>query len=240
MSIEGFLMEWASPLLEGNIIKRYKRFLADVQLSEGGIVTAHVANTGSMATCWEPGQRALLSFHDNPQRKLKYSLEMTHNGQTWIGVNTSLPNKLAIEGIDKGVITELQGYETIHREVKTGDSRIDILLEDPSLGQCYVEVKNVTMKGPDGLCLFPDAVSTRGQKHLRRLTQLKEQAFRSAILFIVQREDTHTFTPAEEIDPSYAQLLRKAFDRGVEILVYQCHLSPEEIKVRAPLPFTFF
>ncbi len=229
-------MNFEAPLVKGKILKRYKRFLADVELESGEVITAHTANTGSMKTCWEPGWNVLLSFHDNPKRKLKYSLELTHNGSTWIGINTSLPNKIAIEGIENGTVKELQGYSTIKPEAKIGKSRIDILLSNEGADPCYVEVKNVTLLGENAQAIFPDAVSTRGQKHLEELTGLVNEGIRSAMLFVVNREDVESFAPADHIDPTYGELLRKAQSAGVEILAYQCKLSPQGIALTKKLP----
>ncbi|WP_127716982.1 DNA/RNA nuclease SfsA [Halobacteriovorax sp. HLS] len=240
-------MKFNTPLINGRILKRYKRFLADIELLEdtplnkkGDIIVAHTANTGSMKTCWDLNWPVLLSYHDNPKRKLKYSLEMTHNGKSWIGVNTSLPNKLAIEAIENSVISELQDFEIIKPEKKIGDSRLDIWLysgdkKSPSK-QCYVEVKNVTLLGDDELALFPDSVSERGQKHLKELTKLKTDSIRACMLYIVQREDVNRFSPADKIDPTYAKLLKEAFENDVEILVYQCSLNELEIKVDRKIP----
>ncbi len=222
-------MKFENKLIKGKILKRYKRFLSDIELEDGSVVVAHTANTGSMKTCWEPGWNVLLSHHDNPKRKLKYSLELTHNGETWIGVNTSLPNKIAIEGIQNGVVKELQGYKTIKPEATVGKSRIDILLSNEGEDPCYVEVKNVTLKGEENEVLFPDGVSTRGQKHLEELMSLKKQGIRACMLFVVNREDAESFSTADHIDPVYGELLRKANDVGVEILVYRCALSPKGI-----------
>ncbi|MCP4914969.1 MAG: DNA/RNA nuclease SfsA [Oligoflexia bacterium] len=228
-------MKFENKLIKGKILKRYKRFLADIELEDGEVVVAHTANTGSMKTCWEPGWKVLCSYHDNPKRKLKYSLEMTNNGNTWIGVNTSLPNKLAMEAIANGTIKELDGYETIKPEAKIGQSRIDILLKDGPTEQCYVEVKNVTMLGEDETGIFPDSVSTRGQKHLRELTDLVGQGIRACMLYVVQREDVNSFSPADEIDPEYGELLRAAAKAGVEILAYQCKLTPSKIELLTPI-----
>ena len=228
-------MKFSSPLLRGKILKRYKRFFCEAQINEERI-TAHVANTGSMDTCWKIGWPVLLERNDNPRRKLKYSLHMAHNGKTWIGVNTMLTNQIAMEGITSGIISPLRGYHKIKREVKIENDRIDFLLEYAN-SLCYVEVKNVTLRRNDGFCLFPDAVSLRGQKHLKRLIRLKKQKHRAVMLFIVQREDVHTFTEAKEQDPVYANLLCEAKKAGVEIMVYQCSLSEEEITITRPLPF---
>ena len=241
-------MKFEEKLIPGKILKRYKRFLADINLDvdngpnvKGEVITAHTANTGSMKTCWAENWPVLISYHDNPKRKLKYSLEMTHNGTTWIGVNTAVPNKLGPEAILDGTITELQGYETIKPEEKIGNSRIDIYLysgekKEPT-DQCYVEIKNVTLLGGDKLATFPDGVSERGQKHLKELINLKSQGIRSCMLYIVQREDVEMFSPADDIDPEYGRLLREAEACGVEILVYQCKLTETEIKIVKSLPY---
>ncbi len=229
-------MDFENTLIPGKILKRYKRFLADIELEDGEVIVAHTANTGSMKTCWEPGWPVLLSHHDNPKRKLKYSLELTHNGDTWIGINTSLPNKVAAEGIQSGVVKELQGYENLKPEAKVGKSRIDILLSNNKDDLCYVEVKNVTLLGENRAAIFPDAVSTRGQKHLEELTSLVKEGIRSAMLFVVNREDVDTFSPADHIDPDYGRLLREAHDAGVEILAYQCHVGPTGIALKKKLP----
>jgi len=229
-------MRFENQLIPGKILKRYKRFLADVELESGEVITAHTANTGSMKTCWEPGWDVLLSHHDNPKRKLKYSLEMTHNQQTWIGINTSIPNKLGYEAIEDGTIEELQGYGHIKPEAKIGKSRIDLLLTgSESRPVCYVEIKNVTLKGDGNNVLFPDAVTTRGQKHLEELMSIIESGKRACMLYIVQREDASSFSPADLIDSKYGELLREAKSKGVEILCYQCHLTPEEIKITQPM-----
>jgi sugar fermentation stimulation protein A len=241
-------MKFEQKLIKGIILKRYKRFLADIKLLEdtpinkkGDIIVAHTANTGSMKTCWAENWTVLLSYHDNPKRKLKYSLEMTHNENTWIGVNTGLPNKLGLEAINDGTIEELQGYESIKPEEKIGDSRIDIYLysgdkKEPT-DQCYVEIKNVTLLGEDRIALFPDSKSERGQKHLRELTELKKNNIRACMLYIVQREDVDSFSPASEIDPKYSQLLKEAEQVGVEILVYQCKLNELGVKIYKKLPY---
>lgn len=227
-------MKFKTPLISGFFLKRYKRFFADIQLTSE-IVTAHTANTGSMKNCLGENWPALLSFHDSPTRKLAYSFEMINNGKTWIGINTSITNKLAIEAIQNGIIPELEGYKNLLPEVKIGQSRIDILLSNGPSDQCYVEVKNVTLTNEDGHCLFPDAVTERGQKHLRELLAIKESGIRSVMLFIVQREDCTHFKRENPIDPVYCQLLLEVMNKGVEVLVYQCKLTPEEILVHKKL-----
>lgn len=240
-------MNFEQPIVRGKILKRYKRFLADVELYEdfneykkGEVITAHTANTGSMKTCWEPNWDIAMSFHDNPKRKLKFSLEMTHNGNTWIGINTGLPNKISVEAIKDGTIKELQGYEGIKPEIKIGQSRIDILLYDgkshkETTRKCFVEVKNVTMLGEDDAAIFPDSVSERGQKHLRELMEIKANGDRACMLYIIQREDIKYFSPAEDIDPEYARLLREAHKKGVEVLAYMCSVTPEGVNVKKPI-----
>lgn len=227
-------MKFKTPLIQGTFKKRYKRFFADVEIN-GETIVAHTANTGSMKTCLGEDWPALVSFHDSPTRKLKYSFEMISNGKTWIGINTSLTNSLAIEAIQNGTIPELKGYQDLKPEAKIGQSRIDILLSNGEKEQCYVEVKNVTLSDENGHCLFPDAVTERGQKHLRELLDLKLQGIRTVMLFVVQREDVHTFKIDQTIDPEYSKLLRVVMNEGVEVLVYQCRLSPEEIVVHKKL-----
>lgn len=228
-------MKFKTPLIQGTFIKRYKRFFADVLIDDETVI-AHTANTGTMKTCLGENWPALVSFHDSPTRKLKYSFEMISNGKTWIGINTSLTNALAIEAIRAGVIPELTGFNEIRPEVKIGQSRIDIHLSNGPEEECYVEVKNVTLVNDEGHCLFPDAVTERGQKHLRELMELKKKGIRTVMLFIVQREDCHAFNLENEIDPEYCRLLKTVMDVGVEVLVYQCRLSPEEIIVSKKLP----
>lgn len=229
-------MKFKNPLIPGLFIKRYKRFFADITVGEA-VVVAHTANTGTMKNCLGENWPALLSYHDSPTRKLKYSFEMISNGKSWIGINTSVTNALAIEAIKNGTIKELQGYSGLKPEAKIGQSRIDILLSNelPVLEQCYVEVKNVTLIDDAGNCLFPDAVTERGQKHLRELIELKSQGIRTVMLFIVQREDCEVFKIENTIDPLYCQLLKEAIAVGVEVLVYQCRLDPEEILVHRRL-----
>lgn len=229
-------MKWERPLTEAVLLKRYKRFLADVKVG-GDFITAHVPNTGSMTACWEPNWKCALSVSDNPNRKMPHTLELTYNGETWIGVNTANANKLAHKWLKEKLIPELADYSVIQPEKKIGDSRIDFYLEGhATLPPCYVEVKSVTLK-LDGLAQFPDAVSERGQKHLNELMDLKKQGFRTAMLYIVQREDVSSMKPAASIDKKYAELLKKAHAAGVEIFVYQCKLSLNEIGFGKALPF---
>ncbi len=231
-------MRWDKPLKTAILKKRYKRFLADIDLA-GEFLTVHVPNTGSMQSCWEPEWKCAVSVSDNPARKMPHTLELIHNGETWIGVNTGNANKLVKEWLTLGLLPEFPGYTVIQPEKKIGDSRVDFYLEGHATEPaCYIEVKNVTLK-LEGVAQFPDSVSERGQKHLRELMGLKAKGFRSCMLFVVQREDVESFRPAHSLDPVYASLLKKAHEAGVEIFVYQCRMDLEELKLGKCLPFSF-
>jgi sugar fermentation stimulation protein A len=231
-------MKFPAPLIPGILLSRYKRFLADVKLEDSQIVTAHCPNSGSMKSCNTPGSRVYLSYHDKPLRRLKYTWELVEANQTWVGINTGHPNKLVAEAIKENLISELQGYSRIQPEVKFGKhSRIDLLLEGPD-GICYVEVKNVTLV-ENGRARFPDAVTLRGQKHLNDLMKAVKLGHRAVIFFVVQREDASSFSPADDIDPDYGKLLRRAVNRGgVEALIYQTRISPREIMIQNSLPLS--
>lgn len=227
-------MRFPSLLVRGTLVQRYKRFLADVQLPNGGTVIAHCTNTGSMMGCKTPGSPVYLSRCDNPGRRLLYTWEMIRINGGWVGINTLHPNRLVVEGIQTGAIRELQGYMSVRREVCTRvGTRLDLCLESAS-GLCFVEVKNVTLAS-DGIAAFPDAVSARGTKHLKELIRLKRKGHRAAVVFVVQRQDCEAFRPADEIDPEYGRWLRRAFRAGVEVLPYQAHVTPEEIVLTTPL-----
>ena len=224
-----------APLFPGTLIRRYQRFLADVELDSGDVVTAHCPNSGSMKGCALPGNRVLLSRSTNPARKLAYTWELVLADGQWTGINTGIPNRLVREGIENGTVLELQEYSTIRPEVPYGEnSRIDLLLEGP-LGVCFVEVKNVTLV-EGGVALFPDAVTTRGQKHLRELLHVVRNGGRGVIFFVVQRGDSGSVAPADSIDPEYGRLLRQAVDRGVETLAYQADVTPREISLSHRIP----
>jgi sugar fermentation stimulation protein A len=228
-------MKLATPLLSGRLLRRYQRFLADVELDDGTLVTAHTPNTGSMKGCAVPGSRVLLSRSGNPGRKYPYSWELVHADGLWVGINTMLPNRLVHEGILNGTISELAGYSTIRPEVPYGTgSRIDLLLSGER-GKCYVEVKNVTLV-EGGRALFPDAVSARGQKHLHELMEVVRRGERGVNLFVVQRGDGESLSPADSIDPAYGRVLREAAQAGVELLAYRALVSEEEIILRQRLP----
>ncbi|WP_456405892.1 DNA/RNA nuclease SfsA [Caldithrix abyssi] len=230
-------MKFEQPLISGKLLRRYKRFLADIELKDGTVVTAHCPNSGSMKTCDRPGWEVRLSESNNPKRKLKYTWEMVHNGRCWIGINTILANKVAVEGVREGVIKELQGYTQWRTEVKYGqNSRVDLWLAKDSQ-QCFVEIKNVTLVERDGNYYFPDAVTTRGQKHLNELAEMVKNGHRAVMLFLLQRNDGSIFKPADHIDPQYGRLLREVYQKGVEILPYLADVSPTEIKVTQKIDF---
>ena len=224
-------------LIRGRLIRRYKRFLADVQLENGETVTAHCPNSGSMQACCQPGRPVYLSSHDNPKRKLKYTWELIHMPGSLVGVNTQIPNRLTALAISAGDVAELEGYQKVRREVKVGEhSRIDILLESPDRRPCYVEVKNCTLV-TDAVAAFPDAVTVRGQKHLKELQQLAADGFRCAMFFLIQRTDARRFVPADHIDSEYGRLLRQVAKNGVEILVYDVCIDLVGIRLNAPVPY---
>ncbi len=225
-------------LFEGVLIKRYKRFLADIRLPDGSVITAHSANTGSMLECSEPGRTVWLSYHDNPKRKYKYSWEIIDMGSSLVGINTFVPNRLVKISAESGLIEELLGYDIIKPEVKTGDgSRLDLCLFKHGRRDCYVEIKNSTLV-KNGIASFPDAVTTRGLKHLKELQRLVKENNRCVMFFLIQRMDSKKFEPAYSIDPDYAAELCKAEKNGVEIVVYDVDITTEYIKIGKKIPFT--
>lgn len=230
-------MHFPNPLVEGRLIKRYKRFLADVELANGEVITAHTANTGAMQGCAEPGSRVWLSRSDNPKRKCPYTWELVQTpAGVLVGINTQLSNGLVQEAIASAKVGELTGYDNIRREVRYGreQSRIDLLLEGNG-APCYVEVKNVTLE-EDGIGFFPDAVTARGTKHLRELMHMVQEGARAVIFFCVQRQDVEAMSPADHIDPLYGTTLREALAGGVEALAYGAQLSPQSIALCKRLP----
>ena len=234
-------MKISPPLEQGILQKRYKRFFADVTLADGNTFTTHCPNTGSMKNCLVPDSPCWFSRNDDPKRKLKGTLEITTTpGGHLVGVNTGRPNTLVKEAIENGVITELQGYDTLKTEVRYGEekSRIDLLL---SRGDqlCYVEVKNTTLEGDDDptLLRFPDAVTSRGAKHLRELQLMVEQGHRAVLVFCVQHSGAEHTGVAADIDPAYAETLDQAITAGIEVLAYGCKLSEDKIVIDRKLPF---
>lgn len=231
-------MNYNSPLIEGRLIKRYKRFLADVELASGEVITVHCANTGAMTGCQPAHARVWLSRSANSKRKYPHSWELVELEQGAMAcINTAVTNRLALEAINNGQIKELAGYQQCHTEVRYGQegSRVDLLLESPGT-QCYVEVKHVTLKLDNGMAAFPDAVTLRGQKHLRELMEQVRAGQQAALLFIIMRDDVDAFCPAEQVDPHYAQLLRLAAEQGVLILAYRARIDSQSIQVHAPVP----
>lgn len=227
-------------LYQGKLVKRYKRFLADIILENGEEITAHVPNSGAMTSCIEENCSVWVTHHDNPKRKLKYTLELTKMGENLICTNTGVANKIAIEAIENKTIKELQGYDTLKPEQKYGqNSRIDILLEnskDETTKKCFVEVKSVSLRLEDSLA-FPDAVTTRGKKHLEELAQMAKEGHRAVMLFIVQRTDNMDFRIANEIDKKYYETFLEVTKNGVEVLVYQSDIKKDEIKVAKKLNY---
>lgn len=207
------------PLIKGKFLRRYKRFLADIELEDGEVVTAHCPNSGSMKGCACPGADAWISQSTNPKRKLKYTWELTRIDGTFIGINTLVPNRLVKESVENNLVPELSGYSRVKSEVKTSaHTRLDLMLESQHANPCFVEIKNCTLV-ENGVAMFPDAVTTRGQKHIQELEALAAAGNRAVLFFLVQRTDAHTFTPAADIDPEYAEKLMRARLKGVEIIV---------------------
>ena len=225
-------MKFTTPLIEGRLEKRYKRFFADVTLDSGTTVTAHCANTGAMAGIKEPGLRVWLSPADNPKRKLKYTWEIVEAQDTLIGTLPARANELAEAAVLDGRILELGGYGSLRREVKYGEnSRIDLLLEDDHRPPCWVEVKNVHWMRQPSLAEFPDGVTARGAKHLNELAAKARSGERAVQLFVVQRDDCDRLRPADDLDPVYGKTLREAAAAGVEVLAYACTVSTDGIEI---------
>lgn len=230
-------MKFPDPLVSGKLVKRYKRFLADVVLDESGEeITAHCANPGSMLGLKEPGSRVWLSLSDNPKRKLKYSWEVIEADGALVGINTAHPNKLVEEALEAGRIGGLSGYASLRREVKYGkNSRIDILLEAEDGKKTYVEVKNVHLMREAGLAEFPDSVTARGAKHLGELADMVAEGHRAAMVFLVQRPDCNRLSLASDLDPTYAAAFKAARAAGVEAYVIGCSISLEGIEADLPV-----
>ncbi|WP_295695604.1 DNA/RNA nuclease SfsA [uncultured Maricaulis sp.] len=229
-------MQFPTELIPGRLVKRYKRFFADVELADGQVVTAHCANTGAMTGIKEPGLPVWLSRSDNPKRKLKFTWELVEAEGTLIGALPNLANALAEEAVNAGVITELAGYDSLRREVKYGEnSRIDLLLESEGRPPCWVEVKNVHWQRGPGIAEFPDGVTARGAKHLVELAAQVASGERAVQLFIVQRSDCEVLRPAEDIDPVYARTLRESAAAGVEVLAYACEVTEKSVTITRPM-----
>lgn len=222
-------MNLPAPLLPGRLLRRYQRFLADVELADGRSVTAHTPNTGSMLQCAVPGHEVLVSVAANPARKLGYTLELIRVNGHWVDTHTHRTNRVVEEALRTGAIVELAGY-AVTPEVRWGESRLDFGLRRGE-EQVLVEVKNVTLTCAPEIACFPDAVTTRGQKHLRELLAARRQGLRGVIFFLVQRGEAIAFTPADRIDREYGRLLREVVAAGVEVLAYRSVVTPEENRV---------
>jgi sugar fermentation stimulation protein A len=235
-------MKFTYPLIHGRLVKRYKRFLADVTLDNGTLVTAHCTNSGSMLSCLEEGAEVWLSPADDPKRKTQYTWEMILINGDWVGINTSNPNALAFEWVGRGLVPGLEGLTGLRREVKWEDSRFDLYGEmdgsesgaDSGRG-CFIEVKNVSLKEGDR-ALFPDSVTERGRKHLNTLIRVKKAGMHAVMLYVVQRMDVRIFSPARMIDPAYGKALDEAIRNGVELFVVQARITSESIEYHGTLP----
>ena len=228
-------MKFSQELVKGKLIKRYKRFLTDIELEDGSIIVAHTNNSGSMISCIEEGAQVMLSPANNSKRKTQFSWEMIFINNNWIGVNTMIPNQLIAEAIKNNEIEGLKGYTIVKREVKFEDSRLDVYAENDT-EKCFIEVKNVSMRVGDG-ALFPDAVTSRGLKHLETLIRIKKQGIRAIMIYVIQRMDVNFFGTAKHIDPNYSKALQRAIKEGIEVFPIQAKVSPQEIIISRILPF---
>ena len=223
-------------LIPATLLKRYKRFLADVKLQSGEIVTVHCPNTGSMAGCSQPGRTVYLSVHDNPKRKYKYTWELIAMPTSLVGVNTLVPNRLVGQSVEQQCIPEVSQYTNVKREVKIGEhSRIDLLLTGNTDERCYVEIKNCTLVN-EGVAQFPDAITARGLKHIIELEKLVKAGHRCIMFYFIQRMDAQVFRPADHIDPDYGSRLRQAAEKGVEVLAYDVRISLQQIELNNNIP----
>ena len=230
-------MQFDGPLIEGILRKRYKRFLADVELDSGEVITVYCPNTGSMKGCDIPGSKVWLSYVKSTTRKYPYTWEIVQVSNHMIGINTLRANSLVVSAIEKSLVPKLSDYVSLKQEVKYGteNSRIDIFLGYNDQN-CYVEVKNVTLVDSDRIAYFPDAVSARGQKHLRELMHVVTLGSRGVIFYCVQHTNARLVKPADHIDTKYGELLRQASASGVEILAYQADISPTSIDLVREIP----
>jgi sugar fermentation stimulation protein A len=234
-------MQFVSKLIPATLVKRYKRFLADVVLENGDMMTVHVGNPGAMTGLARPFSRIWISDSDNPMRKLPFSWELVEadfgNGPELVGVNTAYPNLLVSDILGAGLIPELRDYASVRREVKYGtNSRVDFLLESPERQPCYLEIKNVHLMRNRGLAEFPDCVTVRGAKHLDELATVVANGARAVQLYIIQIPSADRFTVARDIDPAYAAAFDRAKAAGVEMLAWRCSVTVDSIEIVAPVP----
>ena len=236
-------MQFSSVLIKATLAKRYKRFFADAILNNGTTVTAHCPNTGSMKGLSEPGSTIWLSTSNNPKRKLKYTWELyqTESSGNLVGVNASRANTIVHEAIQLGIIPDLAGYGSVRREVLYGkQSRIDFLLEDQTIGKCFVEVKNVHFSPKTGLAKFPDSITIRGKKHLNELSNVKKTGARALTIYVIQREDCDRFSLACDIDPDYCEAFHTAKKAGVEFICYSCKVMVDSISLSKLVSFDVY
>lgn len=229
-------MRFEQPLLEGTIIRRRKRFLADIKLRTGDEVVAHCVNPTKLTGCAEPGNRVLVSVHEDPRRRYKYQIEIMYSGRTAVGVHAARPSHVVAEAISSGKIESLLGYQTLRGEVKAPrDTRVDMLLEGRPARECYVTVKSVTMAS-ESVAYYPDAIVSKGAMHLNALTDLVRDGKRAVIFFLVQRSDVESFRPADHIDGEYCTAFRDAVARGVEALCYRARVTRKGIELDRQVP----
>jgi sugar fermentation stimulation protein A len=229
-------MQFDPPLVLGVLLQRRQRFLCDVALETGEVVVAHCPNSGTLATVAVPGRRVAMTLHPPGDRKLAWTVELIEVGTTWVLVNTMRPNRIAEAAIVGGAIVPLTGYGTPRREVKLGaNSRIDLVLPHAERGDCWIEVKCVTM-AEDGIAKFPDAVTTRGRKHLHELIEVRRNGGRAVQLFVVARGDCQQMSAADAIDPDYGAALRAAHAAGVELIAIGIVATPQQIVVDRSIP----
>lgn len=231
-------MQFPTPLARGRLVRRYKRFFADVVLDDGAEITAHCPNPGAMLGLNMPGLPAWVSRSDAPTRKLAHTLELVEVDGGLVGVNTMHPNRLIAEALAEGAIPELAGYDEVRREVRYGEaSRVDFLLTSKHRPPCWLEIKNVHLSRGGGLAEFPDCVAARSLKHLKELVREVEGGARAVMLYVIQRMDCDRFDTAPDLDPAYAKGLVDAADRGVEILAYGCDIGADAIRIARPIPW---
>ncbi|MCF6273309.1 MAG: DNA/RNA nuclease SfsA [Rhodobacteraceae bacterium] len=230
-------MKYAQPLIRAVLIRRYKRFLADVTLGDGREVIAHCANPGAMTGLATPGTALWLEPNNDPKRKLRYSWKLAEIGGALVGIDTALPNKVVGEALRAGMVSALSAYKTVRAEVRYGEnSRVDFLLTQAGLPDCYVEVKSANLCRRAGLVEFPDTVTKRGAKHMEALAAMVAEGHRAVVLYLVQRSDCEAFAVADDIDPAYSVAFTKAHKAGVEALCYQTDLSLEGASFGEALP----
>ena len=231
-------MNYQQTLISATLIKRYKRFLADVTLTDGSCLTVHVPNTGSLLGCVDPWLPVRLSDSLNEERKYRFTLEQVILPSGRVGVNTHIANHLVGEALKKGLINSLTGYNSMQAEVKYGheNSRIDWLLTNDENQRCFVEVKNVTAAVDSGVGFFPDAPSDRAVKHCRELIRIVGEGHRAAMIFCVQRDDVEFVQPADHIDPQYGKAIREALQAGVELYALAADLNDDSVYLTKELP----